>query len=170
MFLHLGLIHIAFNMYALSILGPAIERAYGRWRFLAIYFVTGIAGNVASFMFGNFESVGAGASTAVFGLFGVWLVYTYRRRERSAFYQANFRAMLITLALNFFLNLGLSGVIDWRGHLGGFVGGAVLGFTVDGIGEGSAKNVTRRSGSSRSWGCARCSCSCASISCGTCLG
>jgi membrane associated rhomboid family serine protease len=143
MFLHLGLIHIGFNMYALAILGPAIERAYGRWRFVAIYFVAGIAGNVASFVFGNVAAVGAGASTAVFGLFGVWLVYTYRRRDRGAFYQANFRAMLITLALNFFLNIGLAGVIDWRGHLGGFIGGVALGFTVEGIGEGSTKNATK---------------------------
>jgi membrane associated rhomboid family serine protease len=143
MFLHLGLIHIAMNMYVLAILGPPIERAYGRWTFLALYLCTGIIGNVVSFAFGPVGQIGAGASTAVFGLFGVWLVYNYRRRGRDAFYQANLRAILVTLALNFFLNIGLSGVIDWRGHLGGFLGGIALGYAVERGREGSTTKLTR---------------------------
>ena len=143
MFLHLGLLHIAMNMYVLAILGPPIERAYGRWTFLALYLCTGIIGNVVSFVFGPAQQIGAGASTAVFGLFGVWLVYNYRRRGRDPSYQANLRAILITLALNFFLNLGLSGVIDWRGHLGGFLGGIALGYVVERGREGETKTLTR---------------------------
>ncbi len=143
MFLHLGLIHIGFNMYALAILGPPIEREYGPWRFLALYLGTGILGNVASFVFGPSEVLGAGASTAVFGLFGIWLVYNYRRRGRSGLYQANLRAILITLALNFVLNIGLNGVIDWRGHLGGFLGGIALGYAVDGVGEGGTRSASK---------------------------
>jgi rhomboid protease GluP len=143
MFLHLGLIHIGFNMYALAILGPPIEQAYGRWRFLALYLATGVMGNVASFAFGPAVQIGAGASTAVFGLFGVWLVYNYRRRGRNAFYQANLRAIMITLALNFVLNLSLSTFVDWRGHLGGFVAGVALGYTAEGVGEGATRNASR---------------------------
>jgi rhomboid protease GluP len=131
------------NMYALAILGPLIERIYGRWRFLALYLGTGIMGNVASFVFGRPNQIGAGASTAVFGLFGVWLVYTYRRRGRDAFYAANFRSILITLALNFVLNLSLAGFVDWRGHLGGFVAGVALGYSAEGLGAGRAKEVTQ---------------------------
>ncbi len=141
-FLHLGLIHIGFNMYALVILGPPIERAYGRGRFLALYLATGVMGNVASFTFGNPGGVGVGASTAVFGLLGVWLAYNYRRRA-NAFNEANMRAALITLVLNLVLNLSLSNFIDWRGHLGGFVAGAILGYTAEGIGRGSFERASR---------------------------
>jgi membrane associated rhomboid family serine protease len=141
MFLHLGLIHLAFNMYALAILGPPIERAYGRWTFLALYLVTGIMGNVASFVFGSPVVVGAGASTAVFGLFGVWLAYNFRRRD-NPFHQANLRSVLVILLLNFVLNLSLSSVVDWRAHVGGFVTGAVLGYTTEGIGRGAMKHAS----------------------------
>jgi membrane associated rhomboid family serine protease len=142
MFLHLGLIHIAFNMYALAILGPPIETAYGRGRFLALYLVTGIMGNVASFVFGSPGGIGVGASTAVFGLLGVWLAYNYRRRQH-AFNQANVRAVLITLLINLVLNLSLSSLIDWRGHVGGFLAGVVLGYAAEGIGTGSLQRTTK---------------------------
>jgi membrane associated rhomboid family serine protease len=142
MFLHLGLIHIAFNMYALAILGPPIEQAYGRWRFLALYVVTGIMGNVASFTFGDPGGVGVGASTAVFGLLGVWLAFNYRRRE-NAFNEANMRAALITLVLNLVLNLSLSHFVDWRGHLGGFVAGTILGYTAEGFGAGGVQRASK---------------------------
>jgi membrane associated rhomboid family serine protease len=141
-FLHLGLIHIAFNMYALFILGPPIERAYGRVRFLALYLATGVMGNVASFAFGNPNTPGVGASTAVFGLLGVWLAFNYRRRA-NAFNEANMRAALITLVLNLVLNLSLSSLVDWRGHLGGFLAGVILGYTAEGFGSGSFERSSR---------------------------
>ncbi len=141
MFLHLGLIHLAFNMYALAILGPPIERAYGKWVFLAMYLVTGFIGNVAAFVFGSPFAVGAGASTAVFGLFGVWLAYNFRRRD-NPFHQSNLRSLLVILALNFFINISLSSFLDWRAHVGGFLAGIVLGYTSEGIGTGAVKRAS----------------------------
>jgi membrane associated rhomboid family serine protease len=132
MFLHIGLIHLAFNMYALYLFGYLIENAFGKARYIAIYFVAGFLGNVASFAFGQAISVGAGASGAIFGLLGAWIAYNYRRRG-SALAEANLRWALILIGLNTFIALSFHS-IDWRAHLGGLVGGVLAGWLVEGFG------------------------------------
>ena len=82
MFLHAGLWHIAFNAYALWIFGSMVEQELGRVRFLLIYFVTGIVASAASYAFGPYYAVGVGASGAVFGVFGAFVTYNYRRRRK----------------------------------------------------------------------------------------
>ena len=78
-FLHGSILHIAFNMYALFIFGPGLERYYGHGRFVALFFISGFAGNVASFLFSTAPSLGS--STAIFGLLGAEGVFLYRNRE-----------------------------------------------------------------------------------------
>jgi rhomboid protease GluP len=119
--LHGSLIHIGFNMYALFVIGPGLERYYGRLRFLLLYLLGGIAGNVASFYFSVDPSIGA--STAIFGLIAAQGVFIYRNRE---FFGTQARPMimntLVIIAINFFLGSTLPGIDNW-GHLGGLIGG-----------------------------------------------
>jgi membrane associated rhomboid family serine protease len=144
MFLHIGLIHLAFNMYALYLFGYLIENAFGKARYIAIYFVAGFLGNVTSFAFGNAISVGAGASGAIFGLLGAWIAYNYRRRG-TALAEANLRGALILIALNTFIALSFHS-IDWRAHLGGLVGGVLAGWLVEGFGPRRIQPVVQYGG------------------------
>ena len=79
MFLHIGVLHLLSNLYALYILGPMVEGYYGRARFLAIYLLGGLTGSVASYAFSDAAS--AGASGAIFALVGAITVYFLRYRE-----------------------------------------------------------------------------------------
>ncbi len=121
LFLHGSPFHILANMYSLYILGPILERFYGRRRFLLLYFLAGISGNIASFYFTSSDSIGA--STAIFGLAAAQVVFVYRNR---AIFGAQSRAILrnlfIVIALNLVLGFAVPG-IDYFGHLGGIVGG-----------------------------------------------
>ncbi len=123
MFLHGSLIHIGFNMYALSSLGPSLERFYGHWRFLLLYFVAGFTGNVLSFLLSPNPSLGA--STAVFGLVAAEAVFIYRNK---GLFGPRARSMLMNLGLIIVVNLvlGLQPGIDNWGHMGGLAGGAVF--------------------------------------------
>lgn len=123
--LHGGLLHIAFNMYALQILGRELERFYGSARFLALYLVTAFTGNVFSYLFTSANSLGA--STAIFGLLGVYGLFVLR--NKSVFgsrTQRVLRNVGQVLLINLFI--GLSPGIDMWGHLGGLLGGAALGW------------------------------------------
>lgn len=122
-FLHGNILHIGFNMYALLIFGPGLERQYGHGRFLALYMLAGFAGNVFSFLFSAAPSLGA--STAVFGLLGAEGVFFYRNRE--IYGKIGQRALIniITVAgIN--LMIGLSPGIDNWGHIGGLIGGTIF--------------------------------------------
>jgi membrane associated rhomboid family serine protease len=137
MFLHIGLIHIAFNGYALWLFGTVIETELGRLRFLLIYFTTGIFAGAASYAFGTPVAVGAGASGAIFGLFGAFFAYNYRRRS-SALAAARLQQMVRLIVLNAILALSLH-FIDWRAHLGGLVAGVAAGYVAEGWG-----NISKR--------------------------
>lgn len=128
MFLHIGLIHLAFNCYALWLLGTQIERDFGRLRFLGIYFLTGILGSIASYAFGPLV-VSAGASGAVFGLMGAFLAFNYLRRDQTIA-RMNLRWVWQILALNLILAITIRG-IDLRAHLGGLVSGVAAGYLLD---------------------------------------
>ena len=124
-FLHASILHIAFNLYALFIFGPDLERAYGHWRFLVLYLLSGFAGNVLSFALSSFDSLGS--STAIFGLVSAEAVFIYQNRQ---FFGKRARSVLINLgiivAINFALGLTPNSLIDNWGHLGGLVGGAIF--------------------------------------------
>jgi len=125
MFLHSTrtILHVAFNMYALYIFGPGLERHFGSARFLALYLLSGFSGNVISFLFTAAPSLGS--STAIFGLLGAQGAFLYQNRE--LFGQNARRALvnIITIAgVNLFI--GLSPGIDNWGHIGGLVGGSLF--------------------------------------------
>jgi membrane associated rhomboid family serine protease len=129
MLLHIGLLHLALNMYALYLFGPQVERDFGKTTLIVIYLVAGFAGNVAEYAFGPVISVGAGASGAIFGLLGAFLAYYYRRRH-TAVGRFNVQWVWQILILNVVLTFAISG-IGYLAHLGGFVAGIALGTAFD---------------------------------------
>jgi rhomboid protease GluP len=128
MFLHAGLLHLAFNAYALWIFGAEVERDIGSWSTLAVYFVTGVFAGAASYAFTPDFFVGVGASGAIFGMLGAFIVYNYRRRQHM-WAQARVRGAVMLLLFN--LVLGFIPGIDWRAHIGGLIAGFVAGYAVD---------------------------------------
>ena len=119
-----SLIHIAFNMYALWLVGPYLEQALGRWRFVALYVLAAIGGQVGVTLLASTAGVGwlttvVGASGAVFGLFGAILV-VLRRLGRDA------RQIVVFLVINAALGFVLPN-IAWQAHLGGLLTGLALG-------------------------------------------
>lgn len=124
-FLHVSLTHIAFNMYALFVIGRDLERYYGHQRFSVLYFLAGFAGNVASFWMSTKPS--AGASTALFGLIAAQGVFIYQNRKIFGSQSARMLSnVILVVVIN--LALGLSPGIDNWGHLGGLVGGVIFAF------------------------------------------
>ncbi|MBI4261096.1 MAG: rhomboid family intramembrane serine protease [Actinobacteria bacterium] len=132
MFLHAGLIHLFFNSYVLWQFGMFVENALGRVRMLGAYLVSGFLGGAASYAFGRVGAIGVGASGAIFGLLGVFVVYNYRRRANPSA-RALLQQVSFWILLNALLPLFLP-AIDWRAHLGGFVAGLAVGFTAEGFG------------------------------------
>lgn len=121
--LHASLLHIGFNMYALFVIGPQLERFYGHGRFLILYLVAGFTGNVLSFVLS--PKISLGASTAVFGLIAAEAVFIYRNRK---LFGDRAKGMLINLGVVILVNLmlGLQPGIDNWGHLGGLAGGLLF--------------------------------------------
>jgi rhomboid protease GluP len=129
MFLHVGLAHLAFNMYALYTVGRDIERFYGSLRFSMIYFISGLAGNVAYYAVGP-NVVSAGASGAIFGLIGAEVAFLASNRALLGSFR---RQRLLNLAFLIVINLafGLSNSgINNLAHVGGLLCGLVLGFAL----------------------------------------
>ncbi|GAA4573326.1 rhomboid family intramembrane serine protease [Planotetraspora kaengkrachanensis] len=114
-FLHSGVIHIAFNMWALYVIGPELERRLGSLRFATLYLLSAIGGSVAIYLFGN---VAVGASGAIYGLFGALFVVAKRMG-----YDA--RGVLMLIGINIVMTFVLPG-ISWQGHLGGLVTGTLV--------------------------------------------
>ena len=118
MFLHLDIMHIAFNCYSLFAIGPTCEMFYGKFKFIIIYFVSGVFGSILSFMFSTNPSVGA--SGAIFGIVGALLYATQKHRGREM------KAFKMNLIIVLIINLGYGftvGGIDNFGHIGGLIGG-----------------------------------------------
>ncbi|MGI5916313.1 MAG: rhomboid family intramembrane serine protease [Anaerolineae bacterium] len=125
-FLHIGLLHLLFNTYALYILGLEVEMRFGRGRFLALYMLCGLAGSTLSFV-GN-PALSAGASGAIFGLMGAIIVHFVVYRESfGPRGQRQLSSLLLVAGLNLMFGFTRPG-IDNLGHIGGLVGGVVLGW------------------------------------------
>ena len=114
---HGGLLHLGFNMYALMVLGNPIEEAFGKNKFLVIFFTSLFTGSITSSYFASIYSASVGASGAIFGLFGAMVIVGKR-------IGADIRSIVVVIALNFAFGFALGGV-DWRAHLGGLIGGLV---------------------------------------------
>ena len=117
-FLHsTNFMHIAFNMYALWILGNALEPAFGRARFLAVYLVSALAGSVGVLLLSPIDTVVVGASGAVFGLFGALFVVQKKRG-------GDLRQIVVLLLINAAIGFVIPN-IAWQAHLGGLIAGAL---------------------------------------------
>ena len=116
-FTHVEVWHIGFNMLALWVLGPQLELAIGRTRFLALYFLSALAGSTLVYWLGGTTTATLGASAAVFGLMGALLVLALK-------VGGNVQQILMWIGINFLITVVWRGTISWQGHLGGFLGGA----------------------------------------------
>ncbi len=124
-FLHIGIVHLLMNMYALLYIGVLLEPILGRTRFLVAYLVTGIAASVTSLAWHDLI-ISAGASGAIFGMYGIFLaMLTTNLIERSA-RKAMLSSVLIFVGYNL-LN-GLQGSVDNAAHIGGLVSGMLVGY------------------------------------------
>lgn len=120
LFVHSGVFHILFNMWALFIFGRMLENMLGTWRFLALYFISGIAGS----MLVTFLAPGTwvvGASGAIFGLFAAFFVL-----QRSL--GNNAVQLLVIIGLNLVIGFLPGTNISWQAHVGGVLAGFVTGF------------------------------------------
>ena len=133
MFLHVGVLHLAFNGFGLLIFGPLVERAYGHLRFLTIYILAGLAGSVASYLANSiFDTIAlaAGASGAIFGVLGALAAYfALQRRVFGMAAQRNLTGLLVLAGINLVYGLATPGIDNWA-HLGGFAGGFALGLAL----------------------------------------
>ena len=152
MFLHGGLMHIAFNMWCLWDLGALCESLYGRATFAAIYLLTGVAGGVASVAW-NPQVLSVGASGAIFGLAGALIASFYLGEFSlpSIAIGGTLRSLLFFVGFNVLLGAGFSlfggrsGGIDNACHAGGLVSGLVLGALIARIAP-QHDNPVRRAG------------------------
>lgn len=117
-FLHEGLLHIAFNMYALYLFGPFVEKALGRGRFIVAYLTMAVGASVFVYWLSEPYVLTIGASGAISGLFGMALIFLLKAKQ-------DVSTLLVLLAINAFLST--QGNISWQGHLGGFIVGCILG-------------------------------------------
>lgn len=126
-FVHIGFTHLLINSLTLYFLGLYIEQLFGHWRMLVIYFVSAIVGNLCSAYWLS-SSLAAGASTAIFGLFGAFLMLGESFRENLAIRQLS-RQFLILVLLNIGTDLLVPG-IDLAGHIGGLFAGFLMAYVV----------------------------------------
>src|SRR3712207_4141454 len=113
-FLHIGLLHLTINMFALLLFGSEMEHRLGRWRYLAVYLISALGGAVALQLFGEAGRPVAGASAAIYGLLGGLAVLMVARRE-------DLRGLLTLLAINVVISFLPN--VSLLGHLGGLVAG-----------------------------------------------
>jgi membrane associated rhomboid family serine protease len=117
-FLHYGPMHIIFNMWALYVIGPPLEAALGRLRFVALYVMSALGGSVVVYLLSSLGAATAGASGAVFGLFGATFVVGRRLNMDT-------RWVIGLIVINLVITFVVPN-ISWQGHLGGLVTGAVV--------------------------------------------
>lgn len=124
-FLHAGVIHLAFNLFGLAMVGPIVEEEFGRWPTLFVFMVTGIVASYGSHKFGT-QGVGIGASGALCGLIGLAAAAGHRAGSARGRYLRNdmLKWLVYTLVFGYFIGA------DNYAHAGGFVAGAVLGLAV----------------------------------------
>ena len=117
-FVHYGLLHILFNMYALYVLGPPLERHLGRGRFAALYGLSALGGSVLVYLLSPLNAATAGASGAIFGLFGATFVASKKLN-------LDVRWLIGLIAVNLVMTFSFPGV-SWQGHIGGLITGGVI--------------------------------------------
>jgi rhomboid protease GluP len=114
---HGGILHLGFNMYSLMVLGSPLEAAFGKQKFLIVFFFSLLTGSLTSAYFAPIYGASVGASGAIFGLFGALAIVGKR-------IGADIRSIVVIIGINFAFGFAMGGV-DWRAHLGGLIGGVV---------------------------------------------
>ena len=122
-FLHGSFLHIACNMYMLYIIGPQIERIFGKIKYIVIYLVSCITSSVLSMVI-NPDSISVGASGGIFGLMGALLAFALI--ERKNINKEYTMGLIKTIGINLIIGLVVIN-IDNAAHIGGFLGGIILG-------------------------------------------
>ena len=117
-FLHAGVFHLAMNMFALATLGPTLESALGRSRFLALYMLSALGGSTLSYLLSDRATLGVGASGAIFGLFAAYYVIVRRLGGET-------RQIATLLVINLVITFTIP-IIDEKAHIGGLVTGALI--------------------------------------------
>ena len=141
-FVHLGLIHLGFNMYVLYLYGPIVERLYGHFEYAVIYLLCAAGGSILTILVDP-GAFAAGASGAIFGL--VALLFAVSRRHNAMLgpqarrMVAGTGGYLVFLLIFTFIVPGIS----WTGHLGGLAVGAVLGFALPPTGVATMSGMWR---------------------------
>jgi len=137
-FLHYGILHIAFNMYALFLVGPQLEMVLGRLRFVTLYVLAGIGGGLLSMALGPLGEQAAGASGAIFGLFGALYIVA-----RHLNLQTN--GIAITIVANLVFTFAIPN-IDWRAHVGGLVTGSAIALIISRAPQGPRRSQIQAMG------------------------
>jgi membrane associated rhomboid family serine protease len=122
-FLHYGLTHLLLNMWALYVVGPPLEMWLGRLRFGALYALSALGGSVLAYLLAPLNTATAGASGAVFGLFGAIFVVL---RRLNLNYRWVVAVIVVNLAFTLVVPMIISRSISWQAHLGGLVTGAMI--------------------------------------------
>jgi len=112
--------HVLLNMYTLWIFGQILERMLGRGRFLALYLLSGVAGSLGVLFLASPLTPVVGASGAIFGLMGAFLVI---QRKLGG----NATQLLVLVAINLVIGFLPNVNIAWQAHVGGLIGGAIIG-------------------------------------------
>ena len=127
MFLHGGIIHLAFNMYTLYSIGGQIEYIYGKVKYLMLYFLSGIGAGILSCILDP-KSLSVGASGAIFGLFGAFAVYAIKNRDKIN--KGAITNILLVIGMNLYIGFTSKG-IDNAAHIGGLIMGALIGLVIN---------------------------------------
>ena len=119
-FTHVTILHIACNCLTLWFLGPPLEQLLGRTRFIVTYVVAGLVGSLGVYWLSATTTISYGGSGSLFGLMGALLIILWRQKS-------DIRQLLMWLGLNVIITFVGGGGISWQAHLGGLLGGALLG-------------------------------------------
>jgi len=125
-FLHFGILHLLLNMYALAYIGVLLEPRLGKSRFLSGYIMSGLLASIASLWYNDFV-VSAGASGAIFGMYGVFLALLSTNMIEKSVRKDLLTSIGIFVVLNLFNGFAQKG-IDNAAHIGGLAGGLIIGF------------------------------------------
>ncbi|MBT8801753.1 rhomboid family intramembrane serine protease [Lactobacillus delbrueckii subsp. bulgaricus] len=123
-FLHIGIMHIASNAIMIYYIGQYAEPVFGPWRFLLIYLLSGVGGSLLTLAFGNDQAISAGASTALFGLFGAMTCAGFKDKDNTLLSFLGRQALALAV-INLVLDVFMPDV-DILGHVGGLITGALL--------------------------------------------
>ena len=123
MFLHGSVMHILFNMVSLWWIGGPLEAALGRARYTTLYFVSGLSGSALTYLLAGPNQPSLGASGAIFGLFGATAVLMRRLNY-------DMRPVIGLLVVNLIISFSPGFNIAWQAHVGGLIGGVVVGYAM----------------------------------------